>query len=101
MPPCAHAPLPQGTPRPDNSAQFLTQWRYGSWTAVSYMAKQITKTCYRAHTGPISAEQHSMNSLAPKISMLQLADVSIDLQLHGKLPNIFFLPIWTYNIEVI
>lgn len=24
----------QSTPRPDNSAQLLTQWRYGSWTAV-------------------------------------------------------------------
>lgn len=43
MPPCVRAALPQSTPRPDNSAQFLTQWRYGSWTAVSDTTLQITR----------------------------------------------------------
>lgn len=44
MPPCARAALPHSTARPDNSAQFLTQWRYGSWTAVSDAMKPITKS---------------------------------------------------------
>uniref|UniRef100_A0A3P9BN74 ADAM metallopeptidase with thrombospondin type 1 motif 20 n=1 Tax=Maylandia zebra TaxID=106582 RepID=A0A3P9BN74_9CICH len=35
MPSCSRASPAQSTPRPDNSAQFLTQWRYGSWTACS------------------------------------------------------------------
>ncbi|KAL4005532.1 hypothetical protein ACER0C_005245 [Sarotherodon galilaeus] len=35
MPSCPRASPAQSTPRPDNSAQFLTQWRYGSWTACS------------------------------------------------------------------
>uniref|UniRef100_A0A3Q3N3D4 ADAM metallopeptidase with thrombospondin type 1 motif 20 n=1 Tax=Mastacembelus armatus TaxID=205130 RepID=A0A3Q3N3D4_9TELE len=35
MPACPwHSPA-QSTPRPDNSAQLLIQWRYGSWTACS------------------------------------------------------------------
>lgn len=34
MPVCPWASPVQSTPRPDNSAQLLTQWRYGSWTAV-------------------------------------------------------------------
>ena len=34
MPACPWASPVQSTPRPDNSAQLLTQWRYGSWTAV-------------------------------------------------------------------
>uniref|UniRef100_A0A4W6FLL5 ADAM metallopeptidase with thrombospondin type 1 motif 20 n=1 Tax=Lates calcarifer TaxID=8187 RepID=A0A4W6FLL5_LATCA len=35
MPGCPWASPAQSTPRPDNSAQLLTQWRYGSWTACS------------------------------------------------------------------
>uniref|UniRef100_A0A3B4YNL9 ADAM metallopeptidase with thrombospondin type 1 motif 20 n=1 Tax=Seriola lalandi dorsalis TaxID=1841481 RepID=A0A3B4YNL9_SERLL len=35
MPACPWASPAQSTPRPDNSAQLLTQWRYGSWTACS------------------------------------------------------------------
>uniref|UniRef100_A0AAX7UL17 ADAM metallopeptidase with thrombospondin type 1 motif 20 n=1 Tax=Astatotilapia calliptera TaxID=8154 RepID=A0AAX7UL17_ASTCA len=35
MPSCSRASPAQSTPRPDNSAHFLTQWRYGSWTACS------------------------------------------------------------------
>ncbi|KAG8012798.1 A disintegrin and metalloproteinase with thrombospondin motifs 20 [Nibea albiflora] len=34
MPACPWASPAQSTPRPDNSAQLLTQWRYGSWTAL-------------------------------------------------------------------
>uniref|UniRef100_A0A8D3DJA4 ADAM metallopeptidase with thrombospondin type 1 motif 20 n=1 Tax=Scophthalmus maximus TaxID=52904 RepID=A0A8D3DJA4_SCOMX len=35
MPGCPWASPAQSTARPDNSAQLLTQWRYGSWTACS------------------------------------------------------------------
>uniref|UniRef100_UPI0037E8F759 A disintegrin and metalloproteinase with thrombospondin motifs 20 n=1 Tax=Semicossyphus pulcher TaxID=241346 RepID=UPI0037E8F759 len=35
MPACPWASPVQSTPRPDNSAQLLIQWRYGSWTACS------------------------------------------------------------------
>ncbi|XP_054631701.1 A disintegrin and metalloproteinase with thrombospondin motifs 20-like isoform X1 [Dunckerocampus dactyliophorus] len=35
MPACPWASPVQSTPRPDNSDQLLTQWRYGSWTACS------------------------------------------------------------------
>ncbi|XP_061825570.2 A disintegrin and metalloproteinase with thrombospondin motifs 20 [Nerophis lumbriciformis] len=35
VPACPWASPVQSTPRPDNSAQPLTQWRYGSWTACS------------------------------------------------------------------
>ena len=34
MPACPWASPAQSTPRPDKSTQLLTQWRYGSWTAV-------------------------------------------------------------------
>uniref|UniRef100_A0A3B3BUW3 ADAM metallopeptidase with thrombospondin type 1 motif 20 n=1 Tax=Oryzias melastigma TaxID=30732 RepID=A0A3B3BUW3_ORYME len=35
MPACPWISPVQSTPRPDNSAQLHTQWRYGSWTACS------------------------------------------------------------------
>uniref|UniRef100_A0A3Q2FEI2 ADAM metallopeptidase with thrombospondin type 1 motif 20 n=1 Tax=Cyprinodon variegatus TaxID=28743 RepID=A0A3Q2FEI2_CYPVA len=35
MPACPRASAPQITPRPDNSVQLVTEWRYGSWTACS------------------------------------------------------------------
>ncbi|XP_072291726.1 A disintegrin and metalloproteinase with thrombospondin motifs 20 isoform X1 [Eucyclogobius newberryi] len=35
MPACPWATPLQSTPRPDNSVQLSTQWRYGSWTACS------------------------------------------------------------------
>ncbi|XP_047238951.1 A disintegrin and metalloproteinase with thrombospondin motifs 20-like [Girardinichthys multiradiatus] len=35
MPPCSWTSASQITPRPDNSVQLVTQWRYGSWTACS------------------------------------------------------------------
>ncbi|KAG7523508.1 A disintegrin and metalloproteinase with thrombospondin motifs 20-like [Solea senegalensis] len=35
LPGCPWASPIQSTPRPDNSAQLLIQWRYGSWTACS------------------------------------------------------------------
>ncbi len=45
MPACPWASPAQSTPRPENSAQLLTQWRYGSWTAVR---KQIGYWSVRA-----------------------------------------------------
>ncbi|XP_056137689.1 LOW QUALITY PROTEIN: A disintegrin and metalloproteinase with thrombospondin motifs 20-like [Lampris incognitus] len=35
MPACPWGSPAQSTPRPDNSGQLLTQWRYGSWTTCS------------------------------------------------------------------
>ncbi|KAF7660784.1 hypothetical protein LDENG_00275340 [Lucifuga dentata] len=35
MPACPWASLPKSTPPPDNSAQLLPLWRYGSWTMCS------------------------------------------------------------------
>uniref|UniRef100_A0A3P8V9E5 ADAM metallopeptidase with thrombospondin type 1 motif 20 n=1 Tax=Cynoglossus semilaevis TaxID=244447 RepID=A0A3P8V9E5_CYNSE len=45
----------QSTPRPDNSAQLLTQWRYGSWTACSVSCGKGKRaryvSCRDAHGG--------------------------------------------------
>lgn len=47
MPACSA----QSTPRPDNFAQVLTQWRYGSWTAVRKQTGFIASYPNRGHYG--------------------------------------------------
>lgn len=49
MPVCPWGSPAQSTPRPDNSAQLLTQWRYGSWTAVRKQIGFIASYPIRGH----------------------------------------------------
>uniref|UniRef100_A0A8C9XHK9 ADAM metallopeptidase with thrombospondin type 1 motif 20 n=1 Tax=Sander lucioperca TaxID=283035 RepID=A0A8C9XHK9_SANLU len=51
----------QSTPRPDNSAQLLTQWRYGSWTACSVSCGKGKRARYvscRDAQGGVADESH-------------------------------------------
>ncbi|XP_068458877.1 A disintegrin and metalloproteinase with thrombospondin motifs 20 [Clinocottus analis] len=57
---CPWAPV-QSTPRPDNSAQLLTQWRYGSWTACSVTCGKGKRARYvscRDAQGGVADESH-------------------------------------------
>lgn len=45
MPACSA----QSTPRPDNFAPLLTQWRYGSWTAVRKQTGFVVSYPIRGH----------------------------------------------------
>uniref|UniRef100_A0A8C3AK86 ADAM metallopeptidase with thrombospondin type 1 motif 20 n=1 Tax=Cyclopterus lumpus TaxID=8103 RepID=A0A8C3AK86_CYCLU len=51
----------QSTPRPNNSAQLLTQWRYGSWTACSVSCGKGKRARYvscRDAQGGVADESH-------------------------------------------
>ncbi|TNN62701.1 A disintegrin and metalloproteinase with thrombospondin motifs 20 [Liparis tanakae] len=57
---CPWAPV-QSTPRPNNSAQLLTQWRYGSWTACSVSCGKGKRARYvscRDAQGGVADESH-------------------------------------------
>ncbi|TMS05373.1 A disintegrin and metalloproteinase with thrombospondin motifs 20 [Larimichthys crocea] len=61
MPACPWASPAQSTPRPDNSAQLLTQWRYGSWTACSVSCGKGKRARYvscRDAQGGVADESH-------------------------------------------
>lgn len=61
MPACPWASPEQNTPHPEDLAQLLTQWRYGSWTAVR---KQIgfigsIKAHYRRYVYLIRSKKYT------------------------------------------
>uniref|UniRef100_A0A8C6WWM1 ADAM metallopeptidase with thrombospondin type 1 motif 20 n=1 Tax=Neogobius melanostomus TaxID=47308 RepID=A0A8C6WWM1_9GOBI len=61
MPACPWASQFHSTPRPENSIQLLTQWRYGSWTACSVSCGKGKRARYvscRDAQGGVADESH-------------------------------------------
>ncbi|XP_034031983.1 A disintegrin and metalloproteinase with thrombospondin motifs 20 [Thalassophryne amazonica] len=71
MPACPWASPAQSTPHPDKSAQFLSQWRYGSWTACSVSCgkgKQERYVSCRDALGGVADESYCAHLTRPQQS---------------------------------